>query len=138
MLGLIFPGTSNYFFGEYADVIYDAAASAGFALLTAGSAGNVRTEHRLIEDLARRNVDGILVATMMTKADIPGPRHPGLPIVLINCPFAVPRYRTLGLDAMAGARAVVDHLLTVHGHQSVAFITGETSVHETEAARLDA
>ena len=75
---------------ETCGVIYDAAASAGFALLTASSAGNVRTEHRLIEDLAGRNVDGILVATMMTKADIPGLRHPGLPIVLINCPFAVP------------------------------------------------
>jgi LacI family transcriptional regulator, galactose operon repressor len=137
MLGLVLPGTSNSFFGEYADVIYDAAANNGFALLTASSAGNVRTEHRLIEDLAGRNVDGILVATMMTKADVSSLRHPGLPIVLINCPFAVPGYRTLGPDAVAGARAVVDHLLSVHGHHSVAFITGETGVHEPEAARLD-
>ena len=133
MLGLVLPGTSNSFFGEYADVIYDAAAKNGFALLTASSAGKVPTEHRLIEELAGRNVDGILVATMMTKADIPSLRHPGLPIVLINCPFAVPGYRTLGPDAVAGARAVVDHLLSVHGHQSVAFITGETGAHEPEA-----
>ena len=133
MLGLVLPGTSNPFFGEYADVIYDAAAGAGLALLTASSAANVRTEHRLIEDLARHNVDGILVATMMTKADISSLRHPGLPIVLINCPFAVPGYRTLGPDAVAGARAVVDHLLSVHGHHSVALITGEASVHEPEA-----
>ena len=104
-----------------------------------GKSGSARetalraTEHRLIEDLARHNVDGILVATMMTKADIPSLRHPGVPIVLINCPFAVPGYRTLGPDAVAGARAVVDHLLSDHGHQSVAFITGETGVHEPEA-----
>jgi LacI family transcriptional regulator len=133
MLGLVLPGTSNPFFGEYADVIYDAAAGAGFALLTASSAGKVRTEHRLIEDLARRNVDGILVATMMSKADISGLRHPGIPIVLINCPFAVPGYRTLGPDAVAGARVVVNHLLSVHEHRSVAFITGETGAQEPEA-----
>ena len=48
MFGLVLPGTSNPFFGEYADVIYDAAAGAGFTLLTA-SLRKVRTEHRLIE-----------------------------------------------------------------------------------------
>ena len=133
MLGLVLPGTSNSFFGEYADVIYDAAASAGFAL--ADCQLSRQRSHRAPADRGPggRNVDGILVATMMSKADIPGLRHPGLPIVLINCPFAVPGYRTLGPDAVAGARAVVDHLLSVHGHQSVAFITGETSVHEPEA-----
>ena len=48
-------------------------------------------------------------------------------------PFAVPGYRKLGPDAIAGARPVVDHLLSVHGHRSVAFIAGETGVHEPEA-----
>jgi LacI family transcriptional regulator len=48
-------------------------------------------------------------------------------------PFAVPGYCTLGPDAIAGGRPVVDHLLSVHGHRSVAFIAGETGVHEPEA-----
>jgi LacI family transcriptional regulator, galactose operon repressor len=133
MLGLVLPGASNTFFGEYADVIYDAADRAGFALLTASSGANASTEHELIEDLASRNVDGILVATMMTKADISAVRHPGLPIVLINCPFAVPGFRTLGPDAVDGSRRVVEHLLTVHDHRSVALITGEAGVPEPEA-----
>ena len=48
---------------ETCGAIYDAAASNGFALRTASSAGKVPTEHRLIEELAGRNVDGIPVAT---------------------------------------------------------------------------
>jgi LacI family transcriptional regulator len=133
ILGLVLPGTSNPFFGEYADVIYDAAAQAGFALLMASSASSATTEQRLLEDLAGRNVDGILLATMMSINDIPRLQHPGVPIVLINCVFAIPGYRTLGPDAVAGSRAVVEHLLMVHDHRSVAMITGETGVPEPEA-----
>lgn len=48
-------------------------------------------------------------------------------------PFAVPGYRKLGPDAIAGARPVVDHLFSVHGHRLVAFIAGDTGVHEPEA-----
>ena len=133
MLGLVLPGARNTFFGEYADVIYDVAAQEGLALLTASSGDDVGTESELIEKLAARNVDGILVATMMTKADIPNLRHPGLPIVLVNCSFAIPGYRTIGPDAVAGSRSVVEHLLTVHDHRSVALITGETGAREPEA-----
>jgi LacI family transcriptional regulator len=133
MLGMVLPGTSNTFFGEFADVIYDAAAQEGLALLIASSGADVSTEKGLIDNLASRNVDGILVATMMTTADIPSLRHPGMPIVLINCSFAIPGYRTIGPDAATGARDVVEHLLMTHDHHSVAMITGETGTPEPEA-----
>ena len=70
ILGLIHPGTGNPFFGEYQDVMYQTASRAGIALLTASSAGRADTERDLIEDLARRDVDGILVVTSMVQSDL--------------------------------------------------------------------
>ena len=132
ILGLVHPGTSNPFFGEYIDTLYAAATRTGLALLTASSAGSAQTEHQLIEDLAARNVDGILAITSMTGADVPGLRHPGLPLTLLNCPFPVPGVRTLGPDGYEGARRLVGHLVSVHGHRDVALIAGETGAPEPD------
>jgi LacI family transcriptional regulator len=136
ILGLVVPETGNPFFGEYNDVLHQAASRAQVALLTASSAGHAETERHLIEDLAARNVDGIVVVTSMTRSDVPRLRDPGLPIIILNCPFAVPGYRTLGPDAVHGARRAVDHLLTVHDHPTVAYIAGETSAREPEDREL--
>ena len=119
MLGLVHPGTANPFFGEYNDILYEAASSANVALLTASSAGSADTERRLVDDLAQRGVDGILVVTSMTSGDISGIVDPGLPMVFANCPFAVAGYRTLGPDGEDGARRVVDHLLATHARREV-------------------
>jgi LacI family transcriptional regulator len=132
VLGLVLPGTGNPFFGEFNDVIYQAAAQASLALLTANSAGSAATERRLIDDLVGRSVDGILVVTSMTTADIPSLRDPGLPLLLVNCPFPVPGYRAIGPASADGSRRLVNHLLTVHHHQQVALIAGATTTAEPE------
>ena len=90
ILGVIHPGTANPFFGEYSDVIYEAATASDVALLTASSAGRADTERELIESLARRNVDGIIAMTSMTPADISMLSDPGIPLLFVNCPFPVP------------------------------------------------
>ena len=136
ILGLILPGTTNPLFGEYHDVLYQTASQAGIALLTAGSGGSADTERSLIDDLARHNVDGIVAVSSMTRADVPGLRDPGLPLLFLNCPFPVPGYRTIGPNALDGSRRVVDHLLTSHGHSQVAFIAGETGSSEPDDREL--
>ena len=120
ILGLIHPGTGNPFFGEYQDVMYQTASRAGIALLTASSAGRADTERDLIEDLARRDVDGILVVTSMVQSDLSSLHDPRLPLVFLNCPFAIPGHRTIGPDSIGGARGVVSHLLSAHMHRRVA------------------
>lgn len=132
-LGLILPGTSNPFFGEYADVLYQQAASFGYALLTGCSAGDISAEFSLLKDLAGRSVDGILDATTMSIGDVSRLQHPGVPTVLINCPFPVPGYDTITPDMTAGARAVVEHLIVEHGHTSVLHIAGDHENTEPDA-----
>jgi len=64
--------------------------------------------------------------TSMTRADVAKLPDPGVPMVFLNCPFPIPGYLAIGPHAMDGARRIVEHLLTVHHHQQVAFIAGET------------
>ena len=136
ILGLIHPGTGNPFFGEYQDVMYQTASRAGIALLTASSAGRADTERDLIEDLARRDVDGILVVTSMVQSDLSSLHDPRLPLVFLNCPFAIPGHRTIGPDSIGGARGVVSHLLSAHLHRRVALITGQSSGNEPDDREL--
>ena len=136
ILGMIHPGTRNPFFGEYSDVLYEAATQAGLPLLTASSAGDAATERRLMHDLAGRNVDGLLVITSMTRGDVSDLRDPGVPTVFVNCPFAIPGYHSIGPDAVDGARSVVDHLFEVHNHREVAFVAGKTTATDPEDREL--
>lgn len=136
ILGLVHPGTANPFFGEYGDVIYEEAAEAEVALLTASSRGRAETERSLIEGLADRNVDGIISVTSMTQADIPKIRNPRIPLLFLNCPFPIPGYQTIGPNSFDGARQVVDHLLRVHGHRQVAMVAGSTHSRDPEEREL--
>lgn len=136
ILGLVVPETSNPFFGEYNDVLHQRAARAGVALLTASSGGRADIEAQVVQELAARDVDGIVVVTSMTRSDVPSMRDPGLPLLFLNCPFAVPGQRTLGPDAVEGARRAVDHLLRVHHHESVAFIAGAAPAPEPDDREL--
>lgn len=138
ILGLVHPGTGNPFFGEYNDVLYGTATRNGVALLTANSAGDANTERQLIEDLARRSVDGILVMTSMASSDIPKLHNPGLPMLFIDCPFPIPGQRTIGPNSVAGARQVVEHLILGHGHHDIALLAGAPEPEEREQGWRDA
>ena len=132
ILGLIHPGTANPFFGEYNDILYEVATRHGIALLNTNSAGDTTTERALIESLARRSVDGIVVMTSMSPSDIPQLHDPGIPILFVDCPFPIPGHRTIGPNSVAGARRVVEHLIVVHGHRDIAFIAGAAEPEERE------
>jgi DNA-binding LacI/PurR family transcriptional regulator len=60
------------------------------ARLTASSNGQANEERLLIERLARRNLDGIVVVSSTTTADIPGFDDPGIPILFLDCPSRSP------------------------------------------------
>ena len=51
---------------------------------------------------------------------------PGRPIVLIDRPCLFPAM-PLWANSREGARVLVEHLITVHGHQSIPLITGGES-----------
>jgi LacI family transcriptional regulator, galactose operon repressor len=127
MLGLVLPDITNPFFAEYTRALETAAAAHGYVLVVATSDGKEAQERRIVSDLANRHVDGFIIATVLPPSGFRAVALPGRPTVLINCSTPFAGYAALGPASQEGARALVDHLITLHGHQSVALIMGESS-----------
>jgi LacI family transcriptional regulator len=127
MLGLVVPDITNPFFAALADAVEAAAAERGF-LVTLGSSGaREDVERDLVAELTSRNVDGLLVATVLNPHGLGLLPRPHRPTVLVNVSSSFPGYVAVGADARQGAYDVVEHLLLVHGHTSVALVIGESS-----------
>jgi LacI family transcriptional regulator len=126
MLGVVLPDITNPFFAEYARALEIAAAAHGYVLVVATSDGNEAQESRILSDLANRHVDGLIIATVLPPSGFRAITA-GRPTVLINCSTPFRGYPAVGPASREGARALIDHLITVHGHQSVALIMGESS-----------
>jgi len=127
MLGLVVPDITNPFFAELAHAVEGAAAERGF-LVTLGSSGSrVDLERELVTDLSGRNVDGLMVSTVLMPealAAMPAPRRPTV-LINVSTPFA--GYAAVGSDSRQGAYDLVEHLLDTHGHTSVALVIGEST-----------
>jgi LacI family transcriptional regulator len=127
MLGVVLPDITNPFYAEYAHALVVAAAAHGYVLVVATSDANEAQERRIVNDLANRHVDGMLISTVLPPSSFPAMTLPGRPTVLINCSTPFSGYAAVGPGSRQGARDLVEHLITVHGHQSIALIMGESS-----------
>ena len=70
MIGLVLSDSTNPFFTEFAAAIGSEALGYGHALMIAGASGTADTEAILIEDLVRRQVDGLIVASVYARPDL--------------------------------------------------------------------
>lgn len=143
MLGLIVPDSSNPFFAEFALEIEQVAAERGVVLLMANSNSDTELESRLMVDLVGRQVDGMIVspAAGPPRARAAGERPPAAPMVYIDNAVPVSGLHTIGADAVTGARSAVEHLLDVHGHETIGMLIGSgyrRSVDERETGWQDA
>ncbi|HEY0239305.1 MAG TPA: LacI family DNA-binding transcriptional regulator [Friedmanniella sp.] len=127
MLGLVVPDLTNPFFAELARAVEGAAAEHGF-LVTLGSSGaREDVERDLVADLTSRYVDGLLISTVHTPHALGLLPRPRRPTVLLNVSAAFAGYAAVGSDGRQGAYDVVEHLIGVHGHTSVALVIGESN-----------
>lgn len=128
-LGLVVPDSTNPFFAEYAWELQRAATALGYAVLISNTGFDPAVEERSVLDLCDRQIDGLLVAGASGLRQINELERRGqrLPVVLIDVASPVHGHTTVGPDATAGAARVVDHLLTGHGHDSVALVIGQSA-----------
>ncbi|UFU06421.1 LacI family DNA-binding transcriptional regulator [Ruania halotolerans] len=118
-VGLVVATVSNPYFGQLTDQVERSAAARGLALLVRTNSGGLVRE--AIEQLAARQVDGMLIARPMDANDAAAVAESGVPAVLINeasGPAGVP---SVGVDRYGGARRAVEHLIE-HGHHRVGLI----------------
>ncbi len=128
-IGLVVPDSTNPFFAEYAWQIQRAATDLGYAVLITNTGFDPVVEERSVLDLFDRQIDGLLLARASGLLRVGELSRGGrrMPIVLIDAPSPVHGYTTVGPDGAAGAARVVEHLMDVHGHESVGLVIGDSA-----------
>jgi LacI family transcriptional regulator len=127
MVGLVVPDIANAYFAELAGAVELVAAEHGLLVALASSQAREDVERDLMAELSARNVDGLLVSTVRPPDLVPPPPPGHRPTVLVNVTRPYAGYSAVGADSRRGAFEVVDHLIAVHGHTSVALVIGEST-----------
>lgn len=131
-IGLIIPDNSNPFFSLLAHAVEDAAAELGFALFLTNSDGNLAKERRNIRNLAARQVDGVVLASVLLDPDLADLQAAEIPFVLLSHSERSAVFTTVGVDLAEGARTAVEHLIG-HGHTNIGLAMGTTTGNEGDA-----
>ncbi len=127
MLGLVMGDPANPYYSEFAAAIGSIAMKHGHALMMGNSYGDPDTEVSLIDDLTRRQVDGIMVASVWDRPDLRLNLRTNLPILWLDEMTTTPGFPSVGSDGYVGSRMAVDHLLSVHGHTTIGLIIGTSA-----------
>jgi LacI family transcriptional regulator len=79
----------------------------------------------LIDDLVRRQVAGLIVASAYRRPDLALSRSSrSASIVWIDSTGPIHGYSAVGLDGERGAAAAVEHLINVHRHRRIGLLVG--------------
>ena len=125
MIGLVLSDPTNPFFVEFVAAITEAAFEYGRAVVIASARVRPDTEMTLIDDLVRRQVDGLIVASIFGRPDFALRQSArSTPIVFIDAPGEVPGHASIGTDSIRGAALAVEHLALVHHHKMVGLVVG--------------
>ena len=133
-IGVAMSARSNPYFGSVVSAIDAAAATDGSTILLGETGDDPRREYQLVDSLLQRRVDGIVFA--------PGPRadqevlpllaRSSVPTVLIDRTSSHHRFDHVGTDNAEPVAQLVEHLVDVHGHRRVAFISGLPGISTTD------
>lgn len=130
-LGLVIPDSSNPFWALLGHAVEVAAAERGYALLLTNSDNNLDSERRHIRNLADRQVDGVVLASVMFEPDLLELFGTEIRSVLLNHASVAPGFNSVGVDLEAGARLAVEHLIG-HGHTNIGLAMGITADNEAD------
>ena len=132
LLGMIVPDSTNPYFAELTDAIAQVAAARGYALLAANSRTDAETERQNTLSLVSRQVDAIILATVLSPSEVAAMPVQGIPRVLIDQSSTVHGVPTVSTDFEQGAVAGVQHLIG-HGHRDIAILVGR----DIDPSRVD-
>ncbi|MEZ2388483.1 LacI family DNA-binding transcriptional regulator [bacterium RCC_150] len=130
-IGLVIPDSSNPFWALLGHAVEVAAAERGYAVLLTNSDNKLDTELRHLRNLAARQVDGVVLASVMIQPDLMELERAEIRSVLLNHASIAPGFNSVGVDLEAGARLAVEHLIG-HGHRSIGLVMGITADNEAD------
>jgi LacI family transcriptional regulator len=123
-LGLIIPDVANPFFASIAKTIELEARKNGYSLILCDSLDDIDTEVELLQLLAGRKVDGIIIAPVgLGKSHIVDTQQAGIPLVVMDRYFPGSNIPYITTDNYKGAFKAVEHII-LNGHKRIACIQG--------------
>ncbi len=123
-LGMIVPDISNPFYADIAQGVMVEARRNKYEVFVANCGDNSEQLLSVIRRFNDRRVEGLVIAAMMSDVRLPHPS--AVPYVLVNRADAECRADFIGIDNVAAACDVVEHLWTL-GHRRIGFVNGVTS-----------
>lgn len=131
-IGLIVTDILNPYFPELVRSIEDAARARDIAVMLCNGQEDADREAAYLELLARRRVDGIIVASgSLSERHAHWLRSTPVPVVLVNCRLANGSKPAALTDNRAASRMMTEHLLAL-GHRRIGHITGRPTDAATE------
>lgn len=122
LIGLAVTNLANPFYSQFALGVESEAALSGYRVLLGNTSEDVDLERRLVEDLASRRVEGLVVVPASARHDHLDPaRLHGMPVVVATSPALGPAVDAVVLDDEGGARAAIGALLD-EGHRRIGFV----------------
>lgn len=123
-IGLAVSAVTNFQFADLVSAVDTACRAAGYALLVADTHDDPAEELRVVQNLHRRRVDGLLLATAAGArgAGLRYLKDAGLPTVLVDrC--ASPAFDQVGTENVESTARLVDHLADL-GHTRIGMVSG--------------
>jgi LacI family transcriptional regulator len=125
-IGLVMPDIANPFFAAIARTVSNEAHGRGFAVLLADTANDTQREIELLDVLAMRQPDGLVVVPVgQDGKHLRRFESSATPIVLVDRSFPDLRLPSVVSDNRRGAAAAVDFLIS-RGHRRIACLRGLT------------
>ncbi len=124
IIGLVLSDIANPFFPEIARGVEERAREYGFNVILCNTDADPFQKKKSIEILLSRQIDGLIITSAHSTANLNEYLRENCPIVLVNRDPFPGRFDFVGIDNISSARMAVNHL-TKLGYQRIAFIEGE-------------
>jgi LacI family transcriptional regulator len=131
-IGLVVESIADPFFSDLVAAVESATSDVGKSVLVASTHGDADRESRLVKELLRRRISGLLVVP--AAGDHLWLAAATSPLVLVDRPAEGLDADMVGIDDQRAAFGAVSHLIA-NGHRDIAYV-GDYSQVATSAARL--
>ena len=134
-VGLVVTTVADPFAGEVACGIEQAANDHGYAVFLANSNCDAERERKVVQELAERRVDGIIVTSSRVGSDyLPMLAQLNVPMVLVNDQYPGEFVHSVMIANEDGSRTATEHLIEL-GHRRIAYV-GDRTGYQTDTERL--
>ena len=134
-IGLVVTTADDPFAAEVVCGIEQAANDHGYAVFLASSNADPERERKVVQALAERRVDGIVVTSSRVGAlYVPLLKELNVPIVLVNDQYPGAFVHSVLIENVEGSRAAAEHLIAL-GHRRIAYV-GDRLGYQSDAERL--